>query len=240
MGGGIVLAIVAGLWYYLATGRYVSTDDSSVQAAQATISANLPGRVIELDVHDNQAVRRGDVLFRLDDRQFPHRGRGSAGQTGRRAHADQRRQGDLPPPAVRSGRRARHAGLPAARIRAPAATAAVGHQLARAVRAGAARGAAGAIAAQLGAAAGRQRAGDARRQSGSAARSASGGDAGAGGTRSRQSRSVLYRDPRARRRRGGARSSSCRSATTSMPRRRYSAWYRAAMSGSRPISKKTT
>ena len=70
MGGGIALALVAGLWYYLATGRYVSTDDSSIRAAQATISANVPGRVIELDVHDNQSVRRGDVLFRLDDRPF--------------------------------------------------------------------------------------------------------------------------------------------------------------------------
>jgi membrane fusion protein, multidrug efflux system len=70
MGAGVLLAIVAGLWYYLATGRYVSTDDSSVQAAQATISANLPGRVIELEVHDNQGVHRGDVLFRLDDRLF--------------------------------------------------------------------------------------------------------------------------------------------------------------------------
>jgi membrane fusion protein, multidrug efflux system len=70
MGGGIVLALVAGLWYYLATGRYVSTDDSSVQAAQATISANVPGRVVELEVHDNQNVHRGDVLFRLDDRLF--------------------------------------------------------------------------------------------------------------------------------------------------------------------------
>jgi len=67
MGGGVLLALVAGLWYYLASGRYVSTDDSSVQAAQATISANVAGRVIELDVHDNQIVRRGDVLFRLDD-----------------------------------------------------------------------------------------------------------------------------------------------------------------------------
>src|SRR3984885_10449886 len=70
MGGGVLLALVGGLWYYLASGRYVSTDDSSVQAAQATISANVPGRVIELDVHDNQNVHRGDVLFRLDDRSF--------------------------------------------------------------------------------------------------------------------------------------------------------------------------
>src|ERR1700735_5721225 len=70
MGGGVLLAIVAGLWYYLASGRYVSTDDSSVQAAQATISANVPGRVVELDVYDNQTVQRGQVLYQLDARPY--------------------------------------------------------------------------------------------------------------------------------------------------------------------------
>jgi membrane fusion protein (multidrug efflux system) len=70
MGGGVALALVAGLWYYLASGRYVSTDDSSIRAAQATISANVPGRVVELDVRDNQSVHRGDVLFRIDDRAY--------------------------------------------------------------------------------------------------------------------------------------------------------------------------
>src|ERR1700691_517153 len=70
MGGGVLLALVGGLWYYLASGRYVSTDDSSVQAAQATISANVPGRVIELDVHDNQSVHRGEVLYQLDARPY--------------------------------------------------------------------------------------------------------------------------------------------------------------------------
>jgi membrane fusion protein (multidrug efflux system) len=70
MAGGTALAAIAALGYYLASGRYVSTDDSSVQAAQATISSNVPGRVIEVDVRDNQTVHRGDVLFRLDDRPF--------------------------------------------------------------------------------------------------------------------------------------------------------------------------
>jgi membrane fusion protein (multidrug efflux system) len=68
--GGIVAAVIAAGWYYLASGRYVSTDDSSVQAAQTTISTNVPGRVVEIDVHDNQPVHRGDVLFKLDDRPF--------------------------------------------------------------------------------------------------------------------------------------------------------------------------
>jgi membrane fusion protein (multidrug efflux system) len=70
MAGGVLLAIAAGLWYYLASGRYVSTDDSSVQAARATISANVPGRVVELDVYDNQTVQRGQVLYRLDARPY--------------------------------------------------------------------------------------------------------------------------------------------------------------------------
>ena len=70
MVGGVVLALVLGLWYYLASGRYVSTDDAAVMAAQATISSNVPGRVVELDVHDNQLVHKGDVLFRLDERPF--------------------------------------------------------------------------------------------------------------------------------------------------------------------------
>jgi len=67
---GVALALIAALLYYLFTGRYVSTDDSSVQAAQTSISANVSGRVVELDVHDNQAVTRGQVLFRLDDQPF--------------------------------------------------------------------------------------------------------------------------------------------------------------------------
>jgi membrane fusion protein (multidrug efflux system) len=70
MGGGVLLAVILGLWYYLASGRYVSTDDSAVMAAQSTISANVPGRVVEVAVHDNQQVHRGDVLFRLDERPF--------------------------------------------------------------------------------------------------------------------------------------------------------------------------
>jgi len=68
--GGVLLALVGGVWYFLASGRYVSSDDSSVEAAQSTISTNVPGRVVELAVHDNQSVRRGDLLFRLDERPF--------------------------------------------------------------------------------------------------------------------------------------------------------------------------
>jgi membrane fusion protein (multidrug efflux system) len=63
--GPLLLAIVAG-YFYLFGGRYESTDDANVRAAQASISSNVSGRVGEVAVHDNQHVRQGDLLFRLD------------------------------------------------------------------------------------------------------------------------------------------------------------------------------
>lgn len=65
-----LLAAVGGIYYYLTSGRYESTDDAYVRAAQVSISSNVSGRVSELDVHDNQRVRRGETLFRLDERPF--------------------------------------------------------------------------------------------------------------------------------------------------------------------------
>jgi membrane fusion protein, multidrug efflux system len=65
-----LIAAAAGLWYYLTAGRFESTDDAYVRAAQVSISSNVSGRVSEIDVDDNQRVHRGAVLFRLDQRPF--------------------------------------------------------------------------------------------------------------------------------------------------------------------------
>ncbi|MGH8217344.1 MAG: HlyD family secretion protein [Steroidobacteraceae bacterium] len=65
-----LLAAGVGLYFYLTSGRYQSTDDAYVQAAQVSISANVSGRVSGVDVHDNQRVTRGELLFRLDERPF--------------------------------------------------------------------------------------------------------------------------------------------------------------------------
>ncbi len=67
IGGPLLLLAVAG--YFIATsGNSESTDDSYVQAARVPISASVGGRVIEVDVKDNQIVKQGQVLFRLDTR----------------------------------------------------------------------------------------------------------------------------------------------------------------------------
>jgi len=68
--GGVVIILAVAGYIYFTGGRYESTDDAYVNAARVAISTNVPGRVVELNVHDNQRVRRGDVLFKLDERPF--------------------------------------------------------------------------------------------------------------------------------------------------------------------------
>ena len=68
--GGPLIVATAALYVFLTGGRYQSTDDAYVRAAQVSISSNVSGRVSEVDVHDNQRVLRGQTLFRIDDRPF--------------------------------------------------------------------------------------------------------------------------------------------------------------------------
>ena len=68
LGPAVVLVIVT--YLYLSSGRFESTDDAYVQAARVSISADVSGRVQSIEVHDNQLVHKGDVLYRLDDAPF--------------------------------------------------------------------------------------------------------------------------------------------------------------------------
>ena len=61
----IVLAAF-GAAYYLAEEPYVSTDDAFVRAAKITVNARVAGQAVEIAVRDNQRVRQGQVLFRID------------------------------------------------------------------------------------------------------------------------------------------------------------------------------
>ena len=67
---GPLVVLIAATWWYLTSGRYVSTDDAYVQAARTMISTDIAGRVVAVEIGDNQRVAKGQVLFRLDDRPF--------------------------------------------------------------------------------------------------------------------------------------------------------------------------
>jgi len=67
---GPILVLIAGSWWYLTSGRYVSTDDAYIQAARTMVSTDISGRVVAIVVQDNQRVTDGQLLFQLDDRPF--------------------------------------------------------------------------------------------------------------------------------------------------------------------------
>ena len=67
--GPIVILAIAG-YFVLTSGRSQATDDAYVQAARVPVSASIGGRVIELDVTENEHVKAGQVLFKLDVRDF--------------------------------------------------------------------------------------------------------------------------------------------------------------------------
>ncbi len=62
--------VIGGAWWYVTSGRYVSTDDAYVQAETVAISSDVAGRVVAVAVKNNQYVTAGQVLFRLDDRPY--------------------------------------------------------------------------------------------------------------------------------------------------------------------------
>ncbi|WP_297450842.1 HlyD family secretion protein [Ferrovum sp.] len=67
--GPLLLLAIAGFLYFKNLNR-VSTDDAYVVAARTDISANVSGRVVEVLVQDNQFVQAGEILFKLDERDF--------------------------------------------------------------------------------------------------------------------------------------------------------------------------
>src|SRR5580692_12906 len=63
-------ALIGGLYRYITSGQVMSTDDAYVEADKVGISTDVSGIVKEVDVAENQHVRAGQVLYRLDDLPF--------------------------------------------------------------------------------------------------------------------------------------------------------------------------
>ena len=61
-----ILVIVGALIFWLQGGRHMSTENAFVKADIAQIASEVPGRIMELRIHDHSSVAAGDVLLRLD------------------------------------------------------------------------------------------------------------------------------------------------------------------------------
>jgi membrane fusion protein (multidrug efflux system) len=72
--GAALVALVGGAWYgwdYWTVGQYqVSTDDAYVKADNTTIAPKVSGYLHQVLVGDNERVKAGQTLARIDDRDF--------------------------------------------------------------------------------------------------------------------------------------------------------------------------
>lgn len=67
---GPLLLIAVGLFWYLHTGRIVSSDNAYVHADKLTVAPEIAGTVTEVAVRDNEHVTVGQLLFKLDDEPY--------------------------------------------------------------------------------------------------------------------------------------------------------------------------
>ncbi|MEH6700623.1 HlyD family secretion protein [Parasphingorhabdus sp.] len=55
-----------GIFYWITSDRYASTDNAYVQQDIVSVSAEVGGKIVEVGVSENQQVAAGDLLFSID------------------------------------------------------------------------------------------------------------------------------------------------------------------------------
>ena len=65
-----VVAVLVGVYIYAESGRFVTTENAYIKSNVVAISSDVSGRVEWVGVDDNSLVRKGQILFRLDQRPF--------------------------------------------------------------------------------------------------------------------------------------------------------------------------
>jgi len=70
----VLLVIAALVAYYVLSDRFTPfTTDAYVQAYVIQVAPRVEGQVVHVYVQENQAVKKGDLLFEIDRRPFQHR-----------------------------------------------------------------------------------------------------------------------------------------------------------------------
>ncbi len=64
------VVLIVGLYWYATGGKVMSTDDAYVDTQKVGISTDVAGIVQAVNVTDNERVNDGQVLYRLDPRQY--------------------------------------------------------------------------------------------------------------------------------------------------------------------------
>ncbi|MEY9182916.1 membrane fusion protein (multidrug efflux system) [Bradyrhizobium sp. USDA 326] len=66
----LIAALVGGLLYWLEVRHYESTDDAFIAARSFSVASKVGGYVTDIPVTDNQHVNSGDLLAKIDERDY--------------------------------------------------------------------------------------------------------------------------------------------------------------------------
>lgn len=68
---GIILAGVVFFIWWVSKGRFIqTTDDAYIGGNITTVASKVSGYISAIEVRDNQSVKKGDIILRLDDRDY--------------------------------------------------------------------------------------------------------------------------------------------------------------------------
>jgi membrane fusion protein (multidrug efflux system) len=67
---GPLVVLAGGGYMYFTGGRYASTDNAYIKADIISVAPEISGAIVTVPVHDNQTVKKGDVLFTIDPASF--------------------------------------------------------------------------------------------------------------------------------------------------------------------------
>jgi membrane fusion protein (multidrug efflux system) len=65
-----LIAFAGGTYFYLASGRYISTDNAYVGAQKVLITPDISGKIAKVTVAEGQRVNAGDALLEIDPEPF--------------------------------------------------------------------------------------------------------------------------------------------------------------------------
>ncbi len=68
----VAVLVIGGIYYWLSGANVESTDDAYTDGRAISMAPQISGRVVSLDVTDNQFVKKGQPLIHIDPRPFIH------------------------------------------------------------------------------------------------------------------------------------------------------------------------
>jgi membrane fusion protein (multidrug efflux system) len=68
--GGVIVLVVLGAFLYYQISSFENTDDAFIDGHIAPVSAQVAGRIVDVSIKDNQIVKKGDVLARIDEKDY--------------------------------------------------------------------------------------------------------------------------------------------------------------------------